>query len=256
MSERSDRPCRAADPATCRFHQGGVFADSAVEMYYQELSSPYSSAGPTHFQTAVANRDAVSRYAHEVVARVEAGIADKSIDPDNKKRLLQQINRLSQDVELEILRDGAISGEHYNEMVLSKVNKPIAEQFNRRETFVAPADNALDPDSDSTAFDRSAASFLLAKGEWVEQYKDTFYGGWRDYEARAHVDACGVQYVGQAEEDSWDSFSGTFADDPFETDHGLSADAVCNCGSLRSKIRVEGSFTDLARSVANWGLNR
>jgi hypothetical protein len=254
MSERSDRPCQAADPATCRFHQGGVFADSAVAMYFQELSSPYSFSGDTHFQTAVANRDAVSRYAHDVVAHVEAGIADKSIDATDKKRFLQQINRLSQDVELEILRDGAISGEHYSQMVFSRLNKPIAEQFNRRQAFVPPADNALDPDSGASPFDRSAASFLLAKGDWVEQYKDTFYGGWRDYDARAHVDACGVQYVGTAEEDSWDSFAGTFADDPFDTDHGLTADAACNCGAVRSKLRIEGSFSNLARSVANWGL--
>jgi len=243
--DKGTRVCRAADPATCRYHRSGVFAKDAVEMYFDGHEF-WSSEGRAK---AVAVKTDVLTFAEEFSSRISEGLSDGSLKLDDR-RFVAKASALADASMRALAQRGSVSNAFFGDVAYGALVRPVLYQFNRLSPSVKVDDNVFDAESDVTPFDRSAGSMLAAKGGWVNQWDDGYYGSWKDDVATAHFQKCGPAVVRPPEEDSWESFAGTFADDA-NHNHGMTAEAECNCGALKGKLRVEGNFTDLTRSLVN-----
>lgn len=99
-------------------------------------------------------------------------------------------------------------------------------------------------------YDTALASYAAANGTPVRDDTDGYYG-WSDYDMKEHIDKdCEVTEVYSVREDYWQEFNGTFNEEDDHV-HGLEAEAECNCGRFKGKLRVSGSVTDMIKDIMN-----
>lgn len=117
-------------------------------------------------------------------------------------------------------------------------------------------------------FHAALYGYVLEHGGLVKEKLPGYrsYGGWRDYSdvdwsnggkllylpdsPTGHMLACGINYSKSSYADSeWESFSGTFAEPPWERETGLDVSLTCTCGKVSRKWRHQGSYADLIKAL-------
>lgn len=243
--DKGTKVCRAADPSTCRFHRAGVFAKSAADMFFD--GHEFWSSESKDKDLAV--KADVLTFCEEFASQVNDGLADKSLVLGSR-RFESQVGSLADATLRKVASEGSVSNAFFNDVASGALIRPVLYQFNRLSSSPVVEDNVFDSASEVSHFDRSAGAMLAAEGGWVNPWNDGYYGSWEDKVATAHFRKCGPAFVRPPDEDSWESFAGTFADSP-ATNHGMCAEAECNCGALKGRLRVSGNLTDLTRSLVN-----
>jgi hypothetical protein len=241
MTETKERACRAADKAKCRHHRYQAFAEDATQMY---VESSYSKPSPnvTAYVQALAEKTFSVLNDRMQKENEEADLDDA---PRFKSRVLKIMAEVSSEVEG--------SGNTRSHFSPARLADAAYYQFQRTAKSDRPKSemNVL-TSPDAKPFDRSAAAMIQKEGHLVTPFHDGYYGGREDHMATNHFRQCGSSFAGVPEEDEWDSFAGTFNDDPEAgIDHGMKADVECKCGAVKGEMRVMGNFSDLTRKLVN-----
>ena len=248
MASQTTKRCTSANPATCRYHRAGFFANSAVKMYFDTIASAtWNVEGRTKLSKEL--RPQLEAYASLLATEMDEKLKSGELDPEDRS-YSRQVSTLGEKVIEKVQTENPVSSKKFSELhsYVYTLADCLKDQFNRANPTVQSKPNAL-TDENVSPFDRSAANMLVAEGSWVDKGSE-YYGSWKDERRTLHYRKCGPAYVSVPHEDSWETFSGTFASFD-DTDHGMTADTACNCGALKGSVRVEGSFTDLTRNLVN-----
>jgi hypothetical protein len=235
MTKTQDLPCDANTSAECIFHRADVFANDAVDMYVYASPSAVLPETETHIRTVAAR----------VFEDVNDDLLEERIDLDDSSRFMRQVADRADNASWALdSRAGAnFASGRLAHAAYYQFQRTIKSEQLESETNVLTS-------KDVKPFDRSAAEMLKQEGGWVTPFSDGFYGGWEDEMGTHHLRDCGLSYMSIPEEDSWEFFAGTFADE-HDRQHGLSAEAECNCGALKGEVRVMGKFSKLTRRLVN-----
>lgn len=247
-SDKTSRACRANDPSSCRYHRTLSYVGDAVRMTELAYTSSYWRSRSESSAAFEKIRESITSITKEAITEVNEKVNSGEVTVNGRGRDFQYAIKEALD---KASRSATVPREFYSDFAIGHLEKPIFYQFQRSvKSPERHGVNVLDATAEAEPFDQAAGLMLQEKGQWVNPTGDGYYGSWADETGTAHFKDCGPAYIGKPEEDSWSTFAGTFVDHS-DTEHGMGADAECNCGALKGRVRIQDNFTDLTRSLVN-----
>lgn len=223
--------CRAANPATCSYHQKNYLTD----ILYKKFSSESPSVPIEEWKQAVGD------------------ILYVLTDPDFQKIGFD-------DVEItNILNDGSLNRAWGRKESKDKeYNVPVENMYKEVKyltsgtSFADPkAVNLLDKVRPKANYreklDHELAQYLVVKGTPVDP-KESIYS-WADDYYQSHLKECAIVNVSRVKETSWEEFTNTFDTSEDTSVYGVEGDATCRCGRFHGKLRSSGSIGEVLKFV-------
>lgn len=224
--------CRAADPATCSYHQKNYLTNV---LYKQFASETDSSVPIEEWQQAV-----------DDILYVLNDPEFKNIEFDDNETT-------------RILNDGSLNLYWGRKQSKNReYNVPIENMY-KEVKYLTSNNSVPDPKAKNLLvkphakanyrekLDHELARYLVVKGVPVDP-KETIYS-WKDEYYQSHLKTCEIESVSQVKETSWDEFTNTFDTSDESSVYGVEGNASCKCGRFHGKIRSSGSIDEVLKFV-------
>lgn len=219
-----NKECRAKDPAACRIHGTPVIAKQVHRYAVEQGYTNFSPEEAEIFTEDVINIIQQSQTEESTIqsSRDEAGIWNEW------------------------------KTQHFNDYY--SMHAPAKELIGEiaflydPDKTVIPENNVLDPKKASLygGYHTSVGRMLAKEGLPVSPHAS--YLSWEDYEMQPHLRECGFASISTSQPTMWHEFNGTYNDDD-DSLEGVEADAQCNCGRFKNKLRMAADTATLTRTL-------